>query len=452
MTGAIRGPTPCRDAGDPVHGAPGVEKRTRRELLEAAVTSLIAGVVPARAADAVPARATGASAKVLVIGGGFGGATFARTLRRLAPGVAIILAEPREHFYTGPFTNEAIASLCLPADILRGPGALEHEGIALVRATIAELDPVRRRARTGDGRWIEADRIVVSPGVEMRWDRIEGLDAASSDAMPHAWLGDAQVVRLRERVEALRDGSTIAIAAPANPYRCPPGPYERASLLAWHFAARKRRSKILLLDAKDDFTKRALFQLGWDTLYPGTIEWVPRASGGEIVAVDARRGRLRIASGDWVHADLASVVPPQRAAAIAQASDLADETGWCPVRAETFESTRHAGVHVLGDAAAAAPMPKSAFSANMQAKQAALAVAAALEGRPVPPARLVNTCYSLLAPDYGISVGALYAAVDGRLNVLSDGMSELSASREVRAREAAYARDWYARITRDAFG
>lgn len=391
------------------------------------------------------------SARVVVIGGGFGGAACAGTLRQLAPDIAVTLIEPRRYFYTGPSTNAAIASACSEGDIVRGPAGLAALGVRWIEQRAVALDPVTRRVRTADGAVHEADRVVLSPGVAMRWEGIGGLDAQRSEHMPHAWLGDAQVARLREHFEALRDGATIAIAAPANPYRCPPGPYERASLMAWRLRQTGRsRCKILLCDAKDDFTKRALFQTGWDTLYPGMIEWIPRASGGDVLAIEGRA--LRLQNGARLRPDLTSLIPPQRAADIARDADLTDETGWCPVHPANFESTRHAGIHVIGDAAAAQPMPKSAFSANSQAKLVALSIAAELVGRPAPEPKLVNTCYSLLAPDYGISVGGLYGVVSGRLSTLNDGMSPPGASREVRAREALYAHQWYEQITRNTFG
>lgn len=394
-----------------------------------------------------------ATARVVVIGGGFGGAACARTLRSLAPQVDVTLVEPRALFYTGPSTNAALASLCSEGDIVRGPSALASEGVRWIAERAVALDSITRRVTLASGRTLDADRIVLSPGVAMRWDRIEGLDAKSSAQMPHAWLGDAQVARLRARIEALRDGATVVISAPANPYRCPPGPYERASLLAWRFAnSVRKRCKILVLDAKDDFTKRTLFQLGWDTLYPKTVEWVSRERGGEVVSVQAATNTLRLYNGERVRADLASVIPPQRAADIARDADLVDESGWCPVQPENFESTRHRGIHVIGDAAIAHPMPKSAFSANSQAKLVALSLASELLGRPKPEPKLVNTCYSLLAPDYGISVGGLYGVVSGRLSTLNDGMSPPGASREVRAQEALYAHAWYEHITRDSFG
>ena len=420
--------------------------RQRRSLLLAGLGALMLPL-QSRAAS------SGGKARVLIVGGGFGGSTCARTLRALAPDIGITLVEPRAHFYTGPSTNAALASVCSEGDIVRGPEKLAAIGVDWVQDRVTQIDPVTRRVRLAGGAMLQADRIVLSPGVAMRWDVIEGLDASTSERMPHAWLGDAQVPRLRERIDALRDGATFVISAPANPYRCPPGPYERASLIAWRLSSTARkRCKILLFDAKDDFTKRALFQVGWDTLYPGMIEWLPRAAGGEVVGIDAARNRLRLHNGETVRADLASVVPPQRAADIARASDLADESGWCPVHPANFESTRHAGIHVIGDASIAQPMPKSAFSANSQGKLVALAITAELAGRAPPEPLLVNTCYSLVAPDYGISVGGLYGVVSGRLSTLNDGMSPLAAPRELRSREALYAHEGYEQITRDTFG
>ena len=416
----------------------------RRRLLLAA----LGAALPLRVHAQKPA-----AARVIVIGGGFGGASCARLLRRLDPNIAVTLIEPRAQFFTGPSTNAALASICAEGDIVRGPSALVREGVQWIAQSAVSFDPILREVRTADGSRHRADHLVLSPGVAMRWDRIEGLRADNSAQMPHAWLGDNQLGLLRRRIESLRDGATLAISAPANPYRCPPGPYERASLLAWRLAqTNRRRCKILLLDAKDDFSKRDLFQVGWDTLYPGRIEWISRARGGELLAVDTARGTLHLQSGERLRPDLACVIPPQRAADIAQQADLTDESGWCPVHPVNFESTLHKGIHVIGDAAAAQPMPKSAFSANSPGKLGALASHAALRGSAAPEPKLVNTCYSLLAPDYAISVGGLYGVVSGRLSTLNDGMSPLGAARDLRAQEALYARDWYRGITEDSFG
>ncbi len=392
-----------------------------------------------------------AAAHVVIVGGGFGGASCARVLRDLAPDIAVTLIEPRALFHTGVFSNSAVASLCALGDIVRGPATLQARGLKWMRETAVEIDPVLRKVRLSSGATLRADFLVVSPGVEMRWDTIDGLNARSSEHMPHAWLGDAQVPRLRQRLEAIRDGATLLVSAPANPYRCPPGPYERASLMAWRLAATQRRCKIIVADAKDDFSKRALFKLGWDTLYPGTVEWVSRASGGEVIAVDAAKGKVHLASGDVIHTDLASIIPPQHAATIARDAGLTDESGWCPVRPLNMESRLHNGVHVIGDAAAADPMPKSAFCANSQAKQVALSIAAKVRGDAPPAPTYLNTCYSLMAPDYAISVGNVFAIQGEHFTSLSSGTSALSGGRELRAREARYAQQLYHQITRDSF-
>lgn len=404
------------------------------------------------AATRVLARAAAPAGRVVIVGGGFAGATCARVLRAVAPAIAVTLIEPRQRFLTGPMSNATLAGLMPERALRHGPAALRSEGIAWIAQAAHAIDPAQHRVQLADGRWLQADRLVVAPGIAMRLEAIEGLDARASLQMPHAWLGDAQWQALHRRLARLPAHATVAIAVPQNPYRCPPGPYERASLIAWRMSQRHRRGKVLLLDAKDDFSKRALFTTAWDELYPGLIEWRSRAEGGEVVAVDARRSRLRLAGGDSVIADLACVIPPQRAADIARRADLVDDSGWCPVHAEDFQSRRWPGVHVIGDAAIAHPMPKSATAANSQAKLCALAVAAALTGQSAPQARLVNTCYSLVAPEWGISVGGLYAANGGQLAAVSEGTSPLAGDARLRAREAMQARDWYRAIVQDSFG
>lgn len=419
---------------------------TRRALLRAAAFAAFAAAVPPLHA------ARRATARVVIVGGGFAGAACARTLRRFAPDIAVTLVEPRRTFITGPMSNAMLAGLLSERDVTHGPAALERDGVRWVRRHAADIDPVRRRVRLDGGGTLDADCLVVAPGIALRHDAIPGLDARASERMPHAWLGDAQFRLLRKRLHALRDGGTVAIAVPQNPYRCPPGPYERASLVAGWLAQHRPRSKLLLLDAKDDFSKRALFQTAWDVRYPGRIEWIPRAAGGELVSVDARAGTLALARGDRIAPALANVIPPQRAARIVRDADLADASGWCPVHAADFQSQRHAGVYVIGDASIAQPMPKSATAAHSQAVLCALAIAAHLHGTPGPDPRLMNTCYSLVAPDYGISVGGLYGAADGRLAADSEGTSPLAGDAALRALEAAQAHEWYRGIVRDSFG
>lgn len=422
-------------------------RQTRRQLLGAALAAM--GLAIPRPSPA------SARARILIIGAGFGGATCAKWLHRLAPAADITLIDARPSWCTGPFTNLAVTGgIALPAITRRTADIGRAHGVRTLVDTVIALDPVTRRVRLASGAELSADRIVVSPGVAMRWGSIEGLTPEIAGAMPHAWLGGADVLALRDRLEAVPDGGTLVIGAPANPYRCPPGPYERASLIAEALLrSGRRRTKILIADAKDDFTKRALFLAEWDERYGAMIEWIPRAKGGEVVRVDASTGEVWLRGGGApVVTDLASIIPPQTAAAIAAAGDLVDESGWCPVDPRSFESTRHAGIHVLGDATIASPMPKSAFAANSQAKLAASAIAAALAGRAPPDARMINTCYSLVAPDAAISVSGFYSAATGRIAVVSEGVSPLTPPDGLRAREAAQAHDWYESISTDSFG
>ena len=417
---------------------------SRRHLLQAAF-----------AATLLPASAARRKTRIIVIGAGFGGATCAKTLRLLSPTSDVLLIDARASWCTGPFTNLALTGLRSVASITRHTADIGRaHGVRTLIDEVTGIDPVSRTVTTAGGKRLVADRIVLSPGIAMRWGVIEGLTAELSGAMPHAWLGDSQVQSLRERIDAVPDGGTILIGAPPNPYRCPPGPYERASLIAEHLLKTGRpRTKILIADAKDDFTKRPLFLAEWDERYGAMIEWIPRAKGGEVVRVDPDTGEVWLRdAGTPIATNLASIIPPQQAAAIAERAALADDSGWCPVNPQSFESTLHAGIHVLGDAAIAAPMPKSAFAANSQAKLCAAAIAAALDGRPVPDARMINTCYSLVAEDAAISVSGFYSAASGRIAIVSEGVSPLTAPDGLRRREAAQARDWYESISTDSFG
>jgi len=258
---------------------------------------------------------------------------------------------------------------------------------------------------------------------------------------------------LRAQLEAMDDGGVVAIAVPAPPFRCPPGPYERASLIAHYLKTAKPRSKLLILDASDSFSKQGLFAAAWEELYPGLIEWVPRSQGGQVIRVDAAAMVLHT-DFEELPVAVANVIPPQQAAEIARAAGLDQGRGWCAVDGRTFESTVHPGVHLLGDAILAGAMPKSGFSANSQAKACAAAIAALLRDRPPPEPALMNTCYSLVGPDYGISIGGVYRVEEGEIIAIkgAGGLSPADADRDFRRREADFARSWYANITADMFG
>jgi NADPH-dependent 2,4-dienoyl-CoA reductase/sulfur reductase-like enzyme len=251
----------------------------------------------------------------------------------------------------------------------------------------------------------------------------------------------------------MEDGGTVIISAPANPFRCPPGPYERASLIAYYLKTKKPKSKLILLDAKDAFSKQGLFQNAWKELYPGMLEWVPLSAGGKVTSVDVADMTLVTEFGKH-KATVANVIPPQKAGRIAETAGAADRSGWCPVDPVTFESRQQPNIHVIGDAAIMGAMPKSAFAANAQAKVCAAAVAKLLGGSSPDQPKLINTCYSLVAPDYGISVAGVYRAADGQLKEVegSGGVSPIDAPSSTRALEARLADGWFKTITEEVFG
>ena len=392
-----------------------------------------------------------AAPHVVIVGGGFGGATAARFLRRYGPGLRVTLVEPDAEYVACPYSNEVIAGLRdLAAQRFRFGSA---DGITVVRAAATGVDGGARRVTLADGAVLPYDRLILSPGIDIAFDKLPGYDAAATERMPHAWKAGPQTDLLRRQLEAMPDGGTVVISSPANPYKCPPGPYERASLIAYYLKTRKPRSKLIILDAKDAFSKQSLFEAGWAALYPGLLERVAQSDGGTVTGVDPATRTFRTDFGDHV-ADVANVIPPQRAGAIAAAAGVADRTGWCPIDPVTFESRLVPGIHVIGDAAIAGAMPKSAFAANAQAKVCAAAVVALLaETKPAEPL-LMNTCYSMLAPQTAISVAGVYRPKDG---VLTDslgggGTSPLDAPPQFRAQEAGYADAWFRTITAETFG
>src|SRR5438309_190302 len=285
------------------------------------------------------------------------------------------------------------------------------------------------------------------------WDALPGYDEAAAELMPHAWKAGEQTMLLRRQLEAMADGGTVVISAPANPFRCPPGPYERASLVAHYLKTAKPRSKLIVLDAKDSFSKQRLFQQAWQQLYPGLLEWVPLSKGGSVTSVDAATRTLVTDFGRH-QAKVANVIPPQKAGRIADVAGVTDRSGWCPIDPTTFESKLQPGVHVIGDAAIAGAMPKSAFAANSQAKSCAAAIARLLTGATPSTPKLINTCYSLVAPDYGISVAGVYQPSGGQIAEVpgSGGVSPADAPRATRAAEAVLAEAWFRTITDEIFG
>lgn len=411
------------------------------------------------AALAAPAlaRAQGA-ARLLVVGGGFGGATAASYARREYPWLDVTLVEQRRSYITCPYSNRVLAGDLALTDITHGYDGLRARGVRVIHDRAVHHDPVARRVLLGGGETLSYDRMILSPGIALRHDALEGYSQAASERMPHAWTAadGAQITLLRRQLEAMPDGGVVGLVIPPNPYRCPPGPYERISLIASYLSRHKPRSKILALDAKEAFSKQALFQDAWQVLYPGMIEWVSAANDGRVVRVDPDAMVLETEFGTRHRVDVANVIPPQSAAAIATDAGLADGTGWVPVDPRTLEARMAPGVHVVGDAMFPGPMPKSGFLASSEAKAAVSAAAALLRGEEPPEPIFVNTCYSHIAPEYAISVANIFHADAGRQSFAevpgSGGTSPRGDLPDQRRLEALHADGWYASITRDMFG
>ncbi|MCY4541028.1 MAG: NAD(P)/FAD-dependent oxidoreductase [Rhodobacteraceae bacterium] len=421
---------------------------SRRDLLKLAGMTVAGSMVP------LPAAASLNAARVVVVGGGFGGSTCARYLRRLAPQVSVTLVEQSQRIVTCPFSNNVLAGFGDLAAVTHNFDGLRRDGIKVVQARAQEIDADRRTVRLDDGVALPFDRLVLSPGIAIKSNSLSGYDAAAEQSMPHAWKAGPQTLLLRRQLESMDDGGVVVITAPASPYRCPPAPYERASLIANYLSRFKPRSKVLILDQKDSFSKAGLFREGWNRLYPGMIEWVGFSMGGNVVAVDAPR-MLVITDFEEVAADVANVVPPQRCGNLAWNSGLANSAGWCEVNPRTFESVVAPFVHIVGDSVLAGAMPKSGFSASSQAKVCARAIVGLLRDEEPPDPVLINTCYSLLSREYAISVAAVYR-VDDTNEIAqvpeSGGVSPANASDDFRKLEAEYARGWYASITSDMYG
>ena len=393
-----------------------------------------------------------AKGRVVVVGGGFGGASCAKYLSRLAPGLEVTLIERDAQFITCPFSNAVLGGLYDMDFITHGYDAMQNShGVKVVQDSASAIDPAAKTVSLAGGSTLPYDRLVVSPGIDIVWGAIDGYDEAASQVMPHAWKAGSQTLLLRKQLQDMPDGGVVIIAAPRNPFRCPPGPYERASLIANYLKQAKPRSKILIYDAKDKFSKQPLFEQGWQALYPGMIEWISESEGGAIEGVDTGNMTVHPTFGEPQKADVINLIPPQKAGAIAHTAGLSGGGAWCPVDQRTFESTVHPGIHVIGDAAIANPMPKSGFAASSQGKVCAAAIAAALSGQEMPDPSYVNTCYSLVGPDYGISVAAVYRMGESGIVAAegAGGVSPKDADQAFRKEEARYSVGWYQSITSD---
>lgn len=421
-------------------------------------TKLIAGASLAAASPGVlarPALAKGGG-KVVIVGGGPGGATVARILKSEAPQLDVTLVESQP-IYTSCFnSNHYLGGFRTFASLQHSYDGLRKLGITVAIDTAFDVDTAKRTVALAGGTTLAYDRLVLSPGISMRYWDIAGYSPEAAEIMPHAWWAGEQTLLLMRQLEAMDDGGVVVMAVPNNPYRCPPGPYERACMIAHYLKTKKPKSKLIIFDAKRTFSKQAAFEEAFAKYYDDIIDLnlTNEIDDFNVVEVDTGTMEVITAAGIRQKAAVANIIPPQKAGDIASMAGC-EEGNWCPINPENFTSAKVAGVYVLGDSAIAKQMPKSAFSANSQGKVVAADILVDLTGAERYPPRYRNTCWSLLAANDSIKIGANYrpAEADGGAYLQArDGfVSQRGESAEVRKMNAAEGRAWYHAIILDAF-
>lgn len=402
-----------------------------------------------------PAIAKG-KGKVVVVGGGAGGATVARILKSQSPDLDVTLVEKRKIYTTCFNSNHFFGGFRTFASLQHSYDGLRKLGINVINETAFAVDGAKKTVSLANGTTVSYDRLVLSPGIAFQWGAIEGYSARTAEVMPHAWTAGPQTLLLMDQLKAMEDGGVVLMAVPDNPYRCPPGPYERACMIAHYLKTHKPKSKLIIFDAKRTFSKQAAFEEAFRTHYDGIIDLnlTNEIDDFKVVKVDSATMEVETASGIKQKAAVANIIPPQKAGDIAHVAGCADGD-WCPIHPETFTSTLLEGVYVLGDSSIANQMPKSAFSANSQGKVVAADILADLAGAERFPPRFRNTCWSLLAQDDSIKIGANYkpAEVDGKEILAASGsfVSKPSESAEVRKQNYQESVAWYRAIIADAF-
>ena len=407
----------------------------RRDFLKLAGAASLAGC----------ASTTPSKARVVVVGGGYGGATAGKYIRMWDPAIDVVLVERDAQFISCPMSNLVLGGFTSMQDISRGYEGLRRRGVQVLRDEVSAIDPAKRSVRLASGAELGYERLVVSPGVDFLFNEVDGYSAAmQAGSVLHAWKAGEQTTTLRRQLESMADGGVYILSIPTAPYRCPPGPYERVSMVAAYFKQAKPRAKVLVLDANPDVTSKGpLFKRAWEDLYKGIIEYRGNA---KVIAVE--RGAVRT-DFDTIRGDVLNVVPPHRAADIAaKAGLITSNNRWCDVDWSTMESKAVKGVHVLGDATlSASGMPKSGSMANNHAKIAAAAIVELLNGRTPQPVKIINTCYSFVAEKEAIRVSSVHEW-DGNTLQPVKGSGGVSAARS--EAEATYAWNWARTIWADS--
>lgn len=418
-----------------------VDRRNFLKLISAGTAGVGAASLSmaARAAEIMPKSGR----RVVVVGAGYGGTVAAKYVRMMDPSIEVVLVERNKQFISCPFSNLVLGGERQMADLTIGYDKLaSNYGIKMVFDEVTAVDAANKEVVTAGGS-IKYDRLILSPGIDFRFEEIEGYDPATTpEIMPHAWKAGPQTVLLRKQLEAMPDGGTVLLTVPLTPYRCPPGPYERASMISWYLKNNKPKSKVVILDSNPDITSKAgLFRKGWAKHYPGMIDY----KGAKKVTVVNPKGMSVMVDGiEEFKADVVNVIPPQRAGAIAvKAGVVGPDKNWCPVNPTTFESTIVKDIHVIGDACIAGAMPKSGYSANSEAKVCATNVVALMNGRDTIELSGINVCYSFLSGKEAVSVAAVYKVAEGKIIAVpnSGGVSP-----DLSELEAIYADSWLRNI------
>ena len=407
-----------------------------------ATTSLIAPFAIAQGA-----------AKVVIVGGGAGGATVAHYVKKDAPALDVTLIEANPTYSSSFFSNLYLGGFRTLQSLNHDYAGLKKLGVKVVHDVATDVDTTKKVVKTRNGRSYAYDRLVLSPGIDLKYDSINGYSREAAALMPHAYNTDArQKELLKRQLEAMKDGGTVAMVMPNNPFRCPPGPYERACMIAHYLKTKKPKSKLVIFDPKKAFSKQPVFTEAFDKYYKGTIELnlTTDIDDFSAVSLDTKTREITTKAGKKVKADVANIIPQQRAGEIAVKAGCT-EGDWCPVDADNFASKKVKDVYVLGDASIAAEMPKSAFSANSQAKVVVGDILAELAKKDKFPARYRNICWSLVAPDDGVKIGANYAPKDGKLDPSGSFVSQKDEDAGLRKQNYAESVGWYSGITADMF-
>lgn len=422
-----------------------LERRNFLKLLGAGAGVATAGLAGC-ATQPESAGAGTRTRKVVVIGGGYGGTIAAKYVRMMDPSIEVTLIERNDHFVSCPFSNLYLGGLLKdlsPLTIKYDKLAANH-GIKVVQADVTGIDAAGHSVTTSKGVF-KYDRLVVSPGIEFRTDEIKGYDMASTpEIMPHAWKAGPQTLLLRKQLEAMAPGGNVVISIPLGPFRCPPGPYERTSMIAMYLKQHKPGSKVIVLDANPDIvSKKGLFLKGWKKHYEGIIDYRPAK---KVTEVDARNMAVLVEGIEEVKGAVINLIPPQKAGHIAHVAGLVgDDKKWCPVNPTTFESTLHKDIHVIGDSAIAGAMPKSGYSANSEAKVCATNIVAMMNGKEITELSAINTCYSYLSAKEAVSVTGVYR-VNHEKKVIEAVPGSVGVSPDLSETEAIYAQSWLKNI------